>query len=125
MNKLEIERRKGPDLLVRSLTWINAVAALTLIAAFCLTAMAKPEIETFFDRFYNINLYRRPNWDMNLMRYMVALFSASSLTGISGLIINHRRRRRKQDYVRSTLVICLLISLIGLVLCLRQLILYG
>ena len=32
MNKLEIDRRKGPDLLVRSLTWINAFAALALIA---------------------------------------------------------------------------------------------
>ena len=121
MNKPHIERRKGPDLLVRSLTWANATAAVALVAAFCLTAMAKPEIETFFDRFYNVNLYRRPNWDMNLMRYMAALFFFSALTGVLGLVINHRRRRRRQDYIRVTLVVCLLASLIGLVLCLRQL----
>jgi hypothetical protein len=121
MGKPPVERRKGPDLLVRSLTWANAVALLALIAAFFLTAMAKPEIETFFDRFYNVNLYRRPGWDMELMRYMIALFILSALTGVAGLIVNSRRRRRKQDYIRATLVVCLLASLVGVGLCFQQL----
>jgi len=120
-----IERRKGPDLLVRALTWANAIAALALVAAFFLTAMAKPEIETFFDRYYQVNLNRQPGWDTNLLRYMSALFVLSGITGLTGLIMNSRRSRRKQDYIRITLILCLLVSLVGLVLCLRQISLYG
>lgn len=120
MVKPDKERRKGPDLLVRSLTWANAIASLSLVGAFCLTAMAKPQIETFFDRYYNVNLYRRPTWDMTLMKYMAGLFILSALTGVVGLLLNSRRRRRKDDYIRMTLVVCLLISLVGLILCFRQ-----
>jgi len=125
MVRPDIDRRKGPDLLVRSLTWANAIAAVSLVAAFCLTAAAKPEIETFFDRYYHVNLNHRPGWDISLMRYMVVLFIVSGLTGIVGLTINNRRRRRKGDYIRATLIICLVVSLIGLGLSLRQIIVYG
>lgn len=125
MDRPDVERRKGPDLLVRSLTWANALASLALLAAFFLTAKAKPEMETFFVRFFHDNLYRRPGWDMHLMTYMAALFVVSGLTGIVGLVINSRRRRRKDDYIRITLVLCLLASLVGLGLCLRQIIIYG
>ena len=118
----DTERRKGPDLLVRSLTWANAIAAATLIAAFFLTAMAKPQIETFFDRYYHVNLNHQPGWDLELMKYMLALFIVSGLTGVVGLIINNRRHRRKEDYIRATLIICVAVSLVGLGLCLRQLI---
>jgi len=121
----EVDRRKGPDLLVRALTWANAIAAVALVAAFFLTAMAKPEIETFFDRYYQVNLNRRPGWDMDLMRYMTILFVVSGLTGATGLIINSRRSRRKHDYIRTTLILCLLVSLIGLTLCLRQISISG
>ncbi len=108
------ERRKGPDLLLRLLTWSNAAAATALFAAICITAVAKPEVETFFDRFYRVNIYRRQHWDMLLVDYIAILLALSSLASILGLVINSRRRRRKNDYIRSTLVLCLLLSCAGL-----------
>ncbi len=108
------ERRKGPDSLLRLLTWTNALAAVGLFAALCVAAVAKPEVETFFDRFYKVNVYRRPYWDMALVDYIAALLILSALTSIIGLIINSRRRRRKEDFIRSTLVLCLLLSVAGL-----------
>lgn len=125
MSKPATERRRGPDLLVRLLTIANAAVGVLLIVAFCLTAMAKPELETFFDRFYNVNLYRRPGWDLQLLRYIAALFVVCAMTSIAGLSINLRRRRRRGDFLRVTLVIGLVISLLGFGLCLRHLLIYG
>ena len=75
-------RRKGPDLLLKLLTGANVAAAAALFGAFCLTGMAKPEVETFFDRFYNLNLNRRPNWDSTLLSYIGILLLISGLISL-------------------------------------------
>lgn len=108
------DRRKGPDLLLRMLTITNAIAAIGLFIAICITAAAKPEIETFFDRFFKVNVYRRPYWDMQLVDYIAIMLAISGITSIVGLIINSKRRRRRGDYIRSTLVLCLLASIVGI-----------
>lgn len=107
-------RRKTKDPLLKFLTWAHAVAAIGLFIAVCIAAVAKPEAVTFFDRFYQVNVYRRPHWDMLLVDYIAIMLALSGLTSIIGLAINSRRLKRKGDYVRATLVICLLVSLAGL-----------
>ncbi len=114
MMRPEKERRQGPDFLLRLLTWLNATAAIGLFAAICIAAVAKPEVETFFDRFYRVNIYRRQHWDMALVDYIAMLLIFSTLASAIGVLINTRRRRRKGDYIRSTLVLCLLFSVAGL-----------
>jgi len=109
-------RRKTKDPLMRFLTWSNATAAIGLFAALCIAAAAKPEAITFFDRFYQVNTYRRPHWDMVLVDYIAIMLAISCLTSTIGLIINSRRLKRKGDFIRATLVICLLVSLAGLAL---------
>ena len=108
------DRRKTKDPLMKILTWSNAVAAVGLFAAICIAAAAKPEAVTFFDRFYNVNVYRRPHWDMVLVDYIAIMLALSGLTSVVGLIVNSRRLKRKGDYVRATLVICLVMSIAGL-----------
>jgi hypothetical protein len=112
--KVYPERRKTQDPLLKILTWSNAIAAIGLFAAICIAAVAKPEAVTFFDRFYNVNVYRRPHWDMVLVDYIAIMLLISVLTSIVGLIVNSYRLKRKKDYIRSTLVLCLLLSLTGL-----------
>ena len=90
------------------------MAAIGLFIAICIAAVAKPEAVTFFDRFYKVNVYRRPHWDMVLVDYIAIMLLLSGLTSIVGLVINSKRLKRKGDYIRSTLVICLLMSLAGL-----------
>jgi len=99
---------------MKFLTLSNAVAAIGLFIAICIAAIAKPEAVTFFDRFYNVNVYRRPHWDMVLVDYIALMLAFSGLASIIGLIINSQRLKRKNDYIRATLVICLLMSLAGL-----------
>lgn len=108
------DRRKTKDPMMKYLAWSNAVAAIGLFSAICIAAVAKPEAVTFFDRFYKVNVYRRPYWDMVLVDYIAIMLALSTLTSIVGLFINSRRLKRKGDYVRATLVICLALSLAGL-----------
>lgn len=107
-------RRKHKDPLLQMLAWANAIAAIGLFSALCIAAVAKPEAVTFFDRFYKVNVYRRPHWDMVLVDYIALMLAISGLTSIIGLIINSRRLKRKGDYIRATLVVCLAVSLAGL-----------
>lgn len=108
------ERRKTRDPILRTLTWANAIAAIGLFIAICIAAAAKPESATFFDHYFNVNVYRRAHWDMVLVDYIAVMLLFSGLTSVVGLIANSRRLRRKGDYIRSTLVICLLLSIAGL-----------
>ena len=112
-------RRKSKDLLLQLLTWFNALAVIGLLAALCLTAIAKPELETFFDRYYNLHL--RQTWNRDLISYIGLLLGISFLCSVGGLFVNSRRLRRKGDYIHATLVISLLLSLIGLLLFVTQL----
>lgn len=120
MNKPHQNRRNGPDLLLKLLSWTNVAAVAALFGAFCITALAKPEVETFFDRYYNVNLYRRANWDMTLFSYIGILLLLSGLISLFGLYLNSKRRRRKGDYIRATQVVSLIISIFGLALYLNQ-----
>lgn len=107
-------RREPKDPLLRYLTWANAAAAIGLFAALCIAALAKPELPTFFDHFYRVNVYRRPYWDTVLVDYIATLLALSGITSIFGLVINSRRLKRRGDHIRATLVICLLLSIVGL-----------
>lgn len=112
MSLKRFNRRKKYDQLTRLLTWLNTLAVIGLLAALCLTAIAKPELETFFDRYYGIPL--RQTWNRDLIGYIGLLLGISLLSSICGLYVNSLRLRRKGDYIHATLVICLLLSLIGL-----------
>jgi len=107
-------RRNNKDPLLKILAWSNAIAGVGLFAAICIAAAAKPEAVTFFDRFYKVNVYRRPHWDMVLVDYIAIMLVISCLTSIVGLAVNSRRLKRKGDYIRATQVVCLVASLAGL-----------
>jgi len=114
MNRRHIERRKGSDLWLRLLTWSGLVSGISLFAVLIITAMAKPQVETFFDRFYNLRLRR--SWDMDLMNYIFYLLLLCLVCSLGGLIINSRRRRRKEDHICASLIVMLCTSLFGLAL---------
>lgn len=112
MTRTYNNRRKRPDLLLQLLAWSNAVAVISLVSALCIAAIAKPELETFFDRYYSLQL--RQTWNTDLIGYIGFMLLLSCLTSIAGLIINSKRLRRKGDHIRSTMILSLIISLIGL-----------
>lgn len=123
MNRLSTNRRRSPDLLLRLLSICNGLAVVALAAALGVTAVAKPELETFFDRYYNLTL--RKTWDMELANYIGILLFFSLITSITGLMINGKRLKRKHDYIRATLVLSLIISIIAFIFFLRLVAVHG
>ncbi|MEZ4484079.1 MAG: hypothetical protein R2864_05615 [Syntrophotaleaceae bacterium] len=107
-------RRKGPDLWTRSLRYLALVGWSLLIAALVILDRAKPQVETFFERVYDIRLQQQ--WDMDLARYLLGLMVLGLLLSVSGLVINGRRKRRRTDQWRLSLIFLGLISLTGIVL---------
>jgi uncharacterized membrane protein len=110
------ERRKGPDLWLKVLTVSGLISGISLVFALFVTAMAKPEVETFFDRYYNVRM--RKSWDMELIELISYLLLLCLFSSFLGLGINARRRRRKDDYIRASLIFTLGVALFGLAGCL-------
>ena len=108
------DRRKGPDLWIRSLRYLALAGWILLIVAFVILDRAKPQVETFFERVYNIHLEQ--HWDMDLARYLLWLMVVGLLLSFAGLVINARRNRRRTDQWRVSLILLGVISLTGIVL---------
>lgn len=107
-------RRKGPDLWSRSLRYLALVGWLLLVSALFIFDYAKPKVETFFERVYDIRLHQQ--WDMDLARYILWLMILGLLLSVVGLVINARRIRRRTDQWRLSLIFLGIISLAGMVL---------
>ncbi len=110
-------RRKRPDLVLIFLTGLNAAAVIFLAAALVLAAIAKPQLETFFDRYYNLTL--RQTWNHDLIFYIGISLGCSCLAGAIGLFLNGKRLKRKGDHIHATLVLSFIISLAALIYLLK------
>jgi uncharacterized oligopeptide transporter (OPT) family protein len=107
-------RRKGPDLWSRSLRYLALAGWILLVSAFFILDKAKPKVETFFERVYDIRLHQQ--WDMDLARYILWLMVLGLVFSIVGLVINAKRNRRRTDQWRLSLIFLGIISLSGIFL---------
>jgi uncharacterized membrane protein YhaH (DUF805 family) len=106
-------RQNRRDPLLLALQWLSVTGWLILLAALLVLAEARPPVETFFERWYDIRL--RSGWDLNLARYIFYLMLLGLATSLTGLAINSRRLRRKGDEWRVSLLLVAVISLLGLI----------
>jgi hypothetical protein len=111
---IDPERRKGPDFWMKSLRWFAITGWLFMVAALLIFGKAKPQVETFIERYYNIKL--RITWDVEVMRYIFFLMILGLGISVIGLVINIRRHQRKDDEYRVSMIILGLISLFGIFL---------
>lgn len=105
------QNRKDPLLL--SLRWLSVIGWLALLTALFVLGEARPPVETFFERWYKIQL--RASWNLELARYIFYLMLFGLGTSLTGLVINSRRLRRKGDEWRVSLILVAAISLLGLI----------
>ncbi|WP_020675328.1 hypothetical protein [Geopsychrobacter electrodiphilus] len=112
MTHRNTDRREGPDLWIKLLTGSGLLSGVSLVAALFVTARAKPEVETFFDRFYDLRLQK--SWDLELMEYICYLLLICLFSSLGGLLINSRRKRRKADHIWSSLIFMSCVSVFGL-----------
>jgi hypothetical protein len=112
-NRRNSNRREGPDLLLKFITWISIIGWALISSVLLIIARAEPESETFFDRLLQVQV--RKTWDTELLHYafilMIFLFIISGV----GLYINSKRMRRKGDKYRLSLITMAIFSAVGMV----------
>lgn len=114
MEKRKIKnRRRGPDILIK---WINYSAIFSWILifiVFIVVSIAKPPVEGFFDRQYGIKV--SATWDTTLLEYAFLMMFPLLLICIIGLLINSLRHQRKTDTYNKSLIVCFILSLLGII----------
>ena len=108
------DRRKGPDLWIRILKVLGVVSWFFMLLFLILLEIAKPEFESFFDRFYHLNL--RTTWDLEVAQHLYQLMFIGLGISIIGLLIGSQRYRRKTDKPPSALILIGVISIAGVAL---------
>ncbi len=109
-----VERRRKPDIWVRSLEVLVVFGWLLMLAAVLVLSKAKPQVETFFDRYYDIPL--RTSWDVELLGYLQGMMYLGLFLGVAGMLVNWRRGRRAEDEIRVSFLLLVILSAIGLLL---------
>lgn len=112
-----VDRRSGPDVWERSLRYLALAGWAVLAVSFLIYGRAKPQPETFFDRYYGISL--RLCWDMAWVRPLLWSLLTGLVIAISGLVVNMRRHRRRTDEWRISLLLLSLCCVAGIVAFLR------
>ncbi len=113
-NREFIERRKGPDILVRLVHWLGAAAWIIMFFILAITDRAKPQMATFFDRFFKIQV--RETWNYSLVQWSFYLMILLSILCIIGLLVNAKRHRRKSDRYSFSLIMMLILAVVGILM---------
>lgn len=108
------DRRKGPDFWVKWIKWAGSFSWVIAFTIIVLTDRAKPPVETFFDRYFHIQLDK--TWDTDLMRYAFFLLLVLFFTCVFTMIINSRRHRRKTDRYNPSIIVLSVLSLLGMII---------
>ncbi len=105
-------RRKGTtDIWFKSIRWLAVIGWLLMLAAIIITAIAKPESKTYFNKF----AWRLHNtWDMEVFRYFFYLMILGFCISVVGFAINIKRHRRKNDEYLVSLIVLGLTSIGGI-----------
>ena len=106
------ERRGKKDVWTRLLTLFNVLSWVVIVLILIVTERAKPEFESFFDRFYRLDI--RTWWDIEFVRYLFWLAFAGSIMSSIGLLLSVTRARRRDDAGRFGLLLMGLFSVLGL-----------
>ncbi|SFI14153.1 hypothetical protein SAMN05192551_10716 [Tindallia magadiensis] len=105
-------RRRGKDIWLKMIRWIGIVSWALMIPLLILIDQAQPQFETFFDRYFDVQV--NPRWNYEVLRYAFYLMVILLILSSIGLMINKKRSRRKGDYYRINLIIIFVLSILGI-----------
>lgn len=109
-----LDRRRGPDKLVKWVKWSGIISWILVSAALFITLVAKPGFESYMDKSFHIRL--GSTWDTNLMQYVLLLLVILFFFCMISIAINLTRCRRKSDRFNKTLILNAAAAFIGILL---------
>lgn len=109
-----LDRRKGPDALVKWVKWSGVISWILILIILFITSIAKPGFESYMDKSFHVRLQN--NWDTNLMQYVLILLILLFFFCIISIAINAMRCRRKSDRFNKALIINAAAAFIGILL---------
>jgi hypothetical protein len=112
--KQRLDKRRGPDTLLKTVRGIGIVSWIFIFVILFIVDRAKPQVETFFDRFFQVQLQQV--WDLELLRYAFFLMFLVFFLCIIALFINSRRVKRKTDRYNPSVIIIAVLSFLGMII---------
>jgi amino acid transporter len=109
-----LDRRKGPDILVKWVKWSGIISWILVSAILFITLIAKPGFESYMDKSFRIKL--QSNWNTNLLQCVLVLLVLLFFFCIISIPINLSRCRRKSDRFNKTLIVNAVAAFIGIIL---------
>lgn len=109
-----LDRRRGPDTLVKWVKWSGIVSWILVSVILFVTLVAKPDFESYVDKSFHIKL--QTNWDTNMMQYVFILMVLLFFFCMISIGVNIMRCRRKSDKFNKTLILNAIAAFIGIVL---------
>ena len=114
-----VERRRGYDRLLRIMGWLGIFGWAIMLVVMVVIDRAKPDDSTFIPnkRIFEqagVPYHLRTTWNQDLVTYIFYLLIAGLVLGITGLVINSQRHRRRDDHYRIHLVLLTSISAVGI-----------
>jgi len=108
-----VERRKGPDIVVKAVWWVVGISWLLIFTALIITDKAKPERTTFFDRLFSVSV--RNYWDQDLLQNAFYVLLVNLVVCIVGFILNMMRQKRKTDKISKSIIVLAALTLAGII----------
>ncbi|HAA25302.1 MAG TPA: hypothetical protein DCE11_04175 [Ruminiclostridium sp.] len=108
------DRRKKPDALC---VWLEIASIAVWVLLFCVLIFyqkALPQVETFFDRFFGIEV--RDTWDYSKLDIAFYLLVFLFLFSALSVFLNSKRLKRKTDRIRRSFIISLIGSFTGIII---------
>ena len=112
MRKGFIERRRGPDVVVKAVWWIVGISWALIITAIVFIDQAKPDSETFFDRLLEVSV--RKYWEEDLVQYAFYVLLLNLSVCIFGFVLNALRQKRKTDKISKSIIVLAVVTLSGI-----------
>lgn len=106
--------RKGPDIVIRSIRYIQFILFLFVVIVISLFGLAKPRVKTLYDAYYNVNI--QSEWKLNLIHTAYYVMIIMLVCSTIGILFNTKRLKRKNDQFYYSLVFYALFSIVGIIL---------
>jgi hypothetical protein len=98
-----VERRRGPDIVIKAVWWIIGISWLMILSAYAITSKAQPQLETIIERSRNDSV--RKYLDRNLLEYALYVLVINLIVCIIGFVLNMLRQRRKTDKISKSILV--------------------